>query len=202
MTLLHAQDVAEIVDPKYIPRNEDERDLFLKNSLTGPCWWMQARPMSRNMRMISMPSLWSSHQVLPEVHQSLIGHLKPVVLHHIYPSWFWYVERIHIQHHPSLTRPGDLCEKHVHPETDAPEDMLTYKIDAIANMLQAWVHQQKPPSKPVSPAVAFPMVSRGKQSCFHLKHMRFGINRRLLQKCYPICSRETSSKPSQASQHI
>ncbi len=47
---------------------------------------------------------------------------------------------------------------------DAQEDVLTYDIDVSIDMLQAQVHQQKPPPKPprVSPAGAFPRMSRGK----------------------------------------
>jgi len=47
---------------------------------------------------------------------------------------------------------------------DAQEDMLTYDIDVSIDMLQAQVHQQKPPPKPprFSPAGMFPRMSKEK----------------------------------------
>jgi len=47
---------------------------------------------------------------------------------------------------------------------DAQEDMLTYDIDASVDMLQAHVHQQKPPTRPsrFSPAGMFPRMSKEK----------------------------------------
>jgi len=47
---------------------------------------------------------------------------------------------------------------------DAQEDMFAYDIDVSIDILQAQVHQQKPPPKPprTSPAVAFPRMSKEK----------------------------------------